>query len=74
MVQNFYIEKYNTVFEPGCKVIYGPHAASGYLLCIAAEIAVRTVKEYKEKTGSRIEVIFNVFKDEDYEIYREYLG
>ena len=37
----------------------------------AAEIAVRTVKEYKEKTGSRIEVIFNVFKDEDYEIYRE---
>ena len=41
MVQNFYIEKYNTVFEPGCKVIYGPHAASGHLLCIAAEIAVR---------------------------------
>ena len=40
----------------------------------AAEIAVRTVKEYKEKTGSRIEVIFNVFKNEDYEIYREYLG
>ena len=40
----------------------------------AAEIAVRTVKEYREKTGSRIEVIFNVFKDEDYEIYREYLG
>ena len=37
----------------------------------AAEIAVRTVKEYKEKTGSGIEVIFNVFKDEDYEIYRE---
>ena len=40
----------------------------------AAEIAVRTVKDYKEKTGSRIEVIFNVFKDEDYRIYREYLG
>ena len=40
----------------------------------AAGIAVRTVKEYREKTGSRIEVIFNVFKDEDYEIYREYLG
>lgn len=28
----------------------------------AAEIAVRTVKEYKEQTNSKIEVIFNVFK------------
>ena len=40
----------------------------------AAETAVRTVKETREKTGSRIEVIFNVFKDEDYEIYRELFG
>ena len=40
----------------------------------AAEIAVRTVKEYKEKTGSKIEVIFNVFRDEDLGIYRELLG
>ena len=36
----------------------------------AAEIAVQTVKDYKEQTGSRMEVIFNVFKDIDYEIYR----
>ncbi len=40
----------------------------------AAEIAVRTVKEYKEKTGSMIEVVFNVFKEEDERIYRELLG
>lgn len=39
----------------------------------AAEIAVKTVKEYKEKTGSSIKVIFNVFKDLDEEIYRELL-
>lgn len=39
----------------------------------AAEIAVKTVKEYKEKTGSSIQVIFNVFKDQDEEIYRELL-
>ena len=39
----------------------------------AAEIAVRTMKEYKEKTGSSIKVIFNVFKDLDEEIYRELL-
>ncbi|MGN0627326.1 MAG: protein-ADP-ribose hydrolase [Oscillospiraceae bacterium] len=39
----------------------------------AAEIAVKTVLECKERTQSEIEVIFNVFKDFDYEIYRELL-
>ena len=39
----------------------------------AAEIAVKTIKEYKEKTGSSIQVVFNVFKDLDEEIYRERL-
>jgi len=39
----------------------------------AAEIAVQTIKEYKEKTGSSIKVIFNVFKDTDECIYRELL-
>lgn len=37
----------------------------------AAEIAINTVTEYRKK--SKIEVIFNVFKDEDYKIYRELL-
>lgn len=36
----------------------------------AAEIAVETVKHYKRSTGSFIEVIFNVFKDTDLEIYK----
>ena len=40
----------------------------------AAEIAVQTVREYKAETGSQIEVIFNVFKDADYQIYRDLLG
>lgn len=40
----------------------------------AAEIAVRTVKNFKEKTKSEMKVIFNVFKDEDYELYRNLLG
>lgn len=39
----------------------------------AAEIAVRTVLEYKRLTKSKIEVIFNVFKNVDYEIYRNLL-
>ena len=40
----------------------------------AAEIAVQTVKDYKARTNSKIEVIFNVFKDEDHKIYRNLLG
>lgn len=40
----------------------------------AAEIAIRRVREYKMQTNSQIEVIFNVFKAVDYEIYRELLG
>lgn len=35
----------------------------------AAEIAVKTVKEYKTRTQSKIKIIFNVFKDNDYAIY-----
>ena len=40
----------------------------------AAEIAVETVKRYKQETGSSMQVIFNVFKDLDKEIYQELLG
>lgn len=39
----------------------------------AAEIAVQTVKKYKEDTKSLIKVIFNVFKEEDLKIYHEIL-
>lgn len=39
----------------------------------AAGIVVKTVKEYKAQTGSRMEVIFNVFKEINFELYRELL-
>ncbi|MBQ4179211.1 MAG: protein-ADP-ribose hydrolase [Ruminococcus sp.] len=39
----------------------------------AAQIAVDTVKEYKEENHSDIKAIFNVFKDDDYAIYNEIL-
>lgn len=41
---------------------------------IAAEIAIQTVNEYRERTNSRMEVIFNVFKKTDLNIYRKLLG
>lgn len=39
----------------------------------AAQIAIETVREYRQQTHSEIEVIFNVFKKLDYDIYRELL-
>lgn len=40
----------------------------------AAEIAIATVRQFLMDTGSDIKVIFNVFKDEDYDIYRSLLS
>ena len=40
----------------------------------AAEIAVRTVIEYKTHTKSKMKVVFNVFKETDYAIYARILG
>ena len=40
----------------------------------AAELAIQTVKQYKDRTKSKIKVIFNVFKEEDERIYRRLLG
>ena len=40
----------------------------------AAEIAIKTVNDFKRYSHSKIKVVFNVFKDMDYEIYRELLG
>ena len=40
----------------------------------AAQVAVREVSKYQAEHPGEIEVIFNVFKDEDDRIYRELLG
>lgn len=40
----------------------------------AAKIAIQTVKDYMKQSNSEIKVIFNVFKDLDYQIYRNLLG
>ena len=40
----------------------------------AAQIAIQTVKEYRQEKHTKMEVIFNVFKDEDDKIYRRLLG
>lgn len=40
---------------------------------LAAEIAIQTVRTWQQQNSNRIEVIFNVFKDSDYEIYKRLL-
>ena len=37
----------------------------------AAEIAVETVRNWLDETGSRMKVVFNVYKDLDLKIYSE---
>ena len=46
----------------------------GYPKEAAAKVAVETVREYKAKTNSSPKVIFNVFTEKDYAIYKRLLG
>lgn len=41
---------------------------------VAAQIAIDTVRTYLKETNSKIQVVFNVFKDIDYDIYNKLLG
>lgn len=40
----------------------------------AAQIAIDTVRTYLKETNSKIQVVFNVFKNIDYDIYNKLLG
>ena len=39
----------------------------------AAEIALKTVREWLDRTGSQMTVVFNAFSDKDYDIYADLL-
>ncbi len=41
---------------------------------LAAEIAIQTVEKWQRQNPDKIKVIFNVFKDSDYEIYKRLLS
>ena len=40
---------------------------------LAARTAIQTVREWQQQNPDKIEVIFNVFKDSDYDIYQRLL-
>ncbi|MBS1456354.1 MAG: protein-ADP-ribose hydrolase [Clostridia bacterium] len=46
----------------------------GYPQEEAAELAVKTVKEYLNENSRKLKIIFNVFTEKDYEIYGRILG
>lgn len=41
---------------------------------LAAQIAIATVRDWQRQNPDKIEVIFNVFKDSDHELYERLLG
>ena len=41
---------------------------------LAAQIAIETVQDWRRQNPDKIEVIFNVFKDSDHELYKRLLG
>ena len=41
---------------------------------LAAQIAIATVRDWQQRNPDKIEVIFNVFKDRDHELYKRLLG
>ena len=75
LLKSCYLSCLKLAGENGCKSIAFCCISTGvfgFPQKEAAEIAVNTVKEYQMK--HEIEVIFNVFKDSDKQIYRENLS
>ena len=74
LLKSCYLSCLELAEENGCKSIAFCCISTGvfgFPQYEAAEIAVSTVKDYKKTTGSKIKVIFNVFKEEDLNIYQK---
>lgn len=74
LLKSCYISCLELAEENGCKSIAFCCISTGvfgFPQYEAAEIAVQTVRDHKAETGSKIKVIFNVFKDDDLNIYQK---
>ncbi len=49
------------------------HRRISFSHALAAEIATQTILHYQQTHQNRLKVIFNVFKDKDYELYKRKL-
>ena len=52
----------------------GLYLWQGDITTLAAQIAIATVRDWQRQNPDKIEVIFNVFKDRDHELYKRLLG
>lgn len=52
----------------------GLYLWKGDITTLAAEIAVQTVQAWQRRNSKKTKVIFNVFKQSDYVIYKRLLG
>ncbi len=76
MLANCYKSVLNKADELGVESIALPCIGTGqfgYPQEEAADIAIETVADYLEDTGSSLQVIFNVFEDEDLMLYTDKL-
>jgi len=74
LLKSSYMETLKLADEKGLKSLAFPCISTGVFNFPndqAAEIAVETVQTYKKETGSNISVIFNVYKDLDYDLYKQ---
>lgn len=74
---NCYINSLKLAKENNIKTIAFPCISTGefhFPKDLASEIAIKSVKEFLNENKDRFDkIVFNVFTDEDYEIYRENL-
>ena len=73
---NFYINSLKLAIENGIKTIAFPCISTGVFRFPkdnACRIAIKSVKKFLEKDNTIEKVIFNVYSDEDLEIYENEL-
>lgn len=77
-MKNCYINSLELAKENNIKTIAFPCISTGEFRFpkeLASKIAIETIKEYLDTNEEYFEkIIFNVFSDEDYQIYLKNLG
>jgi len=74
LLKSSYVESLKLADGKGLKTLAFPCISTGVFNFPndkAAEIAVETVRTYKKETGSNISVIFNVYNDLNYDLYKQ---
>lgn len=77
LLESCYIRSLELALEHGLRSIAFPNISTGvygFPKELAAEIAIRTVRQFMEERGPDLEVIFVVFDPENLNLYSQLLG